>query len=358
MSKDSNQSQQSEEVDLGQLFKLIGNAFERFFNFIGSIFKGLFNLIIMFLLFVKKHIVILGIAGIVGLAIGIYLDLNKDSTYISSMVVEPNFNSVQQLYNNVNFYNELAAASDSSGLAQAFSISKKEAISIKGFKVESYSDENQKVQLFDKFVRSLDTTTQKAIDMKAYLENFNSLDARFHTVSVLANNNTIAKKIQPAIINSISRNDYFNLQKEISDVNLELQDNLYKKQIEEIDSLQKLYKRVMLKEAERSVSGTNISLGDNGSKQNKELSLINKMDELKSSLVELNEERANKSSILNVISDFPKKGVKVKGFINSNKFDTTRHENGAKGMFVRFDGSVAMLTQAEAHLAVNDPAKL
>lgn len=76
----------------------------------------------------------------------------------------------------------------------------------------------------------------------------------------------------------------------------------------------------MLKEADRSMSGTNISLGENGGKDNKELALINKMDALKVSLVELNEDRANKSSILNVISDFPKKGVKVKGLLKSNKF--------------------------------------
>lgn len=320
MSKDSKQQQQSEEVDLGQLFKLIGNAFERFFNFIGSIIKGLFNLIIMFLLFIKKHIVILGITGFVGLAMGIYLDFNKDSTYISTMVVEPNFNSVQQLYNNVNFYNELAAVRDSLALAQAFSISSEEATSIKGFSVESYSDENQKVQLFDKFVRSLDSTTQKAIDMEAYLKNFNSLDARFHSVSIFATDNSIAKKLQPSIINSISKNNYFTLQKEISDINIELQNSIYNKQIAEIDSLQLLYKRVMLKEADRSMSGTNISLGENGGKDNKELALINKMDALKVSLVELNEDRANKSSILNVISDFPKKGVKVKGLLKSNKF--------------------------------------
>lgn len=320
MSKELPQPQASEEVDLGQLFKLIGNAFNRFFNFIASIFKGIFGLIISFLLFIQKHFVKFVISGVVGLGIGIYLDLNKETTYMSSMVVEPNFNSVQQLYNNVSFYNELAGARDSLALAEAFNISIKEASSIKGIKVESYSDENQKVQLFDKFVRSLDTATQKTINMKAYLENFNSFDARFHTVSVIATNNDIAKKIQPSIINSISRNDYFVLQKSISDINIKLQDSIYKKQINEIDSLQLLYKRVMLKEADRSIDGTNINLGENGAKDNKELSLINKMDDLKLSLVRLNEERANKSSILNVISDFPRKGVKEKGILKSFKF--------------------------------------
>ncbi len=320
MNKDTPQTQQSEEVDLGQLFKLIGNAFERFFKFIGSIFKGIFHVIILFLLFIQEHIIKLAIVGIIGLSVGFYLDLKKEDKFISTMVVEPNFNSVQQLYNNIKFYDELAKAKDSSALSEALDISIKEAFSIKEFTVESYSDENQKVQLFDKFVRSLDTTTQKAIDMEAYLENFNSFDARFHTISVITTDNTVAKQIQPAIINSISRNEYFNLQKDINDINIKLQDSLYKKQITEIDSLQVLYKKVMLKEADRPMEGTSISLGENGGKENKELSLLNKIDQLKTSLVELNEERANKSSILNVISDFPRKGVEVKGFLNSNKF--------------------------------------
>lgn len=316
----NNNNSSSEEVDLGQLFQLIGNGFRKFFNFIGDIFKGIFNIIIHFLLFIQKHFLKFAIAGIVGLAIGVYLDMVKEPTYISTMVVEPNFNSVQQLYNNVNFYNELAEAKDSTALAEALDISENEASHIKEFMVESYSDENQKVLLFDKFVRSLDTTTQKAIDMEKYLLNFNSLDARFHTISVTATNNSIAKKIQPSIINSISRNEYFNLQKSISDINIELQDSMYNKQIAEIDSLQLLYKRVMIKEADNPMQGTNISLGENGGKENKELALINKMEELKTSLVELNEERANKSSILNVISAFPRRGVEVKGLWNSNKF--------------------------------------
>ena len=124
MSNELPQPQASEEVDLGQLFKLIGNAFNKFFRFIASIFKGLFHLIILFLLFIQKHFIKFTVVGIIGLAIGIYLDLNKETNYISTMVVEPNFNSVQQLYNNVDFYNELASAQDSTALADAFNISK------------------------------------------------------------------------------------------------------------------------------------------------------------------------------------------------------------------------------------------
>ena len=71
MSNELPQPQASEEVDLGQLFKLIGNAFNKFFRFIASIFKGLFHLIILFLLFIQKHFVKFAIIGFIGLVIGI-----------------------------------------------------------------------------------------------------------------------------------------------------------------------------------------------------------------------------------------------------------------------------------------------
>lgn len=310
----------SEEIDLGQLFQLIGNGFKKFFRFIGNIFKGIFHVLILFLLFLQKNFLKFVITALIGLALGIYLDMTKIPKYVSTMVVEPNFNSVQQLYNNINFYNELAQAEDSTALAEALGISVKEAAYIKEFTVDSYSDENQKVQLFDKFVRSLDSTTKKTIDMEKYLKNFNSFDARFHTISVIATNNMVAKKIQASIIGSISRNEYFQLQQNISDRNINLQDSLYKKQLMEVDSLQQLYKRVMVKEAEKPMQGTSINLGQGEGKENKELALINEVERLKENLVLLNTERANKSSILNVISAFPRRGVEVKGILNSYKF--------------------------------------
>ncbi|MBL7471749.1 hypothetical protein [Robertkochia sediminum] len=310
----------AEEIDLGQLFKLIGDGFRKLFNFIGGIFKGLFGFLLQFLLFIQKHFLKFVIAGVLGVILGVVAENFTNTKYVSTMVVEPNFNSVQQLYNNVNFYNELAAVRDSVSLAEALEISVAEAATLREFSIESYADENQKVRLFDQFVRELDTTTQKTINMERFMENFNSLDARFHNISVVATDPFIAQKTRPAILNSISRNDYFKLQKNITQINLDLQDEIIKKQLAEIDSLQELYKRVMEKEAEKPLQGTNISLGENGSQQNKELALINQIDELKASMVSLNQEKANKSSIINVISDFPRRGVELKGLANNLVF--------------------------------------
>lgn len=309
----------SDEIDLGQLFQIIGRGFQRFFNFIGSIFKWIFHIIILFLLFVQKNIIVLATAVVVGGVIGYFLDTTTPEKYVSRMVVEPNFNSVQQLYNNIAFYNDLATAKDSVALATALNITDREAASIMEIFVDSYSDENQKIKLFDEFIRDLDTTTVKAIDFENYLENFNSMDARFHRISLISTDNRVAKKTQSAIINSISVNDYFKLQKRINDENLALQDTIYKKQLAEIDSLQNLYRTVLVKEADKPMQGTNINLAEGGESTNRELALVQEKDILKEKLVALNRERANKSTIINVISDFPTRGVEQKGILKSYK---------------------------------------
>ncbi|WP_421804498.1 hypothetical protein [Flagellimonas sp.] len=314
------QQNNSDEIDLGQLFQMIGRGFQKFFNFIASIFKGIFHLIMLFLLFVQKNIIIIGAAVILGGVGGFILDKIIPERYISRMVVEPNFNSVQQLYNNIAFYNDLAKAQDSVALATALNITEHEAASIKEIFTDSYSDENQKIKLFDQFIKELDTTTIKAIDYENYLQNFNSMDARFHQISLISTNNRVAKKAQPAIINSISVNEYFKLQKRINDENLKLQEEIYKNQLTEIDSLQSLYRTVLVKEADKPMQGTSINLAEGGESKGRELALVQEKDVLKEKLVELNEERANKSTIINVISDFPTRGVELKGIWNSYKF--------------------------------------
>ena len=78
MSKELPPPQQSEEVDLGQLFKMIGNAFERFFKFLGNIFYSLFLAFVWFVFFIKRHLIKFIIAAIIGIAIGLVFEKTKE----------------------------------------------------------------------------------------------------------------------------------------------------------------------------------------------------------------------------------------------------------------------------------------
>jgi hypothetical protein len=219
-------------------------------------------------------------------------------------------------------------------------ISVSDASQIKNFDILPYSDENQKIQLFDEFIRNLDTSTIKAIDFNNYLKNFNSLDARFHQISLESYDRSLAKKVQSAILNSIANNNYFKLQKQANDTNLELQSDLYAKQLEEIDELLYFYQELMLKQAEFPMQGTNINLAGQEETRSKELSLLEERERIKRRIIELNEEQAYKASIINVISDFPTQGAELDGFWD-------------RYMFVLPLGLLALMTMILALIGLN-----
>ena len=84
-SKDN--SPQTDEIDLGQLLKLIGQGFQRGF-------RGF----LMVFLYLKKHLLILVILGIVGLAIGYGLTKIISKKQKIEVIVKPNMESKNYLY--------------------------------------------------------------------------------------------------------------------------------------------------------------------------------------------------------------------------------------------------------------------
>jgi hypothetical protein len=310
----------NEEVDLGQLFRLIGNAFDKLFRFIKSIFKGLFNLLMLSLIFTQKHYIKFVIAGVIGLALGFYLEKQRGVLYESKMIVEPNFFSTNQLYNNINFYNTLAQEKDTLNLSRVFNLSKlEEAGSIFGVNIEPYVNENIKIQQFNEFVTRLDTTTIKSVTYEDYLKNYDDLSARYHEITFKSSNKLVAKKVESLIVESIDYNDYFKLQKEVSDKNIEITDNILNEQLISLDTLQEVYKKVLVESAKVQNLGTSINLADGNNSQNKELQLLAKREFVKDEITDLNLERARRNKTINIISDFPDSGAKVGGLANNLK---------------------------------------
>ena len=111
MSNNSPESQPSEEVDLGQLFKLIGNAFNRFFNFIGSIFNKLFLAFVWLVFFTKKHFIKIVLAGVLGFAYGFIKQKTGDPVYKSDIIIKQNYKTGENLYNSLIFLNNPSLSS-------------------------------------------------------------------------------------------------------------------------------------------------------------------------------------------------------------------------------------------------------
>ena len=123
MSKDIQQQPQSEEVDLGQLFKLIGNAFQRFFDFIASIFKGLYKVILLFLIHVNNRLRWYALSVILGVILGLVLDYISEEKYGANVFIETNYSSSHQVYENMKYLHQLAHVDqDSTELARKLQI--------------------------------------------------------------------------------------------------------------------------------------------------------------------------------------------------------------------------------------------
>jgi len=312
----SNQTN-NEEVDLGNLFRIIGQGISNVLNAVASFFKFLFHYLILLLLFLRNNALKLGIAALVGGGIGLFLDVYYPKVYSSSMIVEPNFNSTQQLYNNINFYHDLVKQKDSDVLGSVLGISSEDASKLKGFYIVPIKNENEKLEHFDDFIGSVDTTTVNNIDIKEFKRNFTDYDYKYHKIKVRSEINDIYSKISNPIINSIANNDYFKNQKQINDENLMVNEQLLKKSLIEIDTLRKIYNEVLIKEANKVESGTTITLAQ-GIKKTEEIELFEESLELNEELIENNKVKANTTEILNVVSSFNKVGTEERNFLKKN----------------------------------------
>lgn len=304
----------SEEIDLGQLFKLIGDAINAFFNRIYNSLKAIYHLFILCVLFFRVHFFKFCLATVLGIGLGGYLDYNTLRVYKSSMIVQANFNSVRQLYSNIEFYNQLVKEEEIEELAKILDIPQSAAKSIIDIEITALVDRVQKIKQFNEFIKDLDSVTRKNIDYQDYLKNFNDINAEFHKIQIEATAPEIAKQCQKVIVTSIKNNEYFKLQKEVNDNNLAVRDTIISKQLKEIDELQSLYKEVRLLEAQQQPEGegtTTINLGDNKTEQMPELELFKEIEKLKEEKTEVNIEKANTRNTINIVSDFPNRGVLI-----------------------------------------------
>ncbi|GAA3605323.1 hypothetical protein GCM10022396_23340 [Flavivirga amylovorans] len=307
----------SEEIDLGQLFKLIGNAINTFFNRIAFILKTIFHLFIVTLLFFKGHFLKFSLATFLGVGVGGYIDYTASPLYKSVMIIQSNFNSTRQLYSNIDFYNQLVKNQETKELSEVLHISQSIAKSIKNIEITGVSDEIQKLKQFGEFIKNLDSVTLKNVDYQDYLQEFNDINAEFHQeVQIEATAPETAKQCQKGIVTSIENNEYFKLQKKVNEDNIMVIDSMIKKQQREINKLQSFYKEIRLLEAQQPVGATNINLTDNKIERISEIELFNQIKKLKEEEVKLNIEKAKTKSTVNIISEFPERGILKNDFFS------------------------------------------
>ena len=316
----TNHNKNEEEIDLGSLFVIIGKGFKNFFNFIGNIFKEIFHFLITILIFLKKNLVKISVAAILGLIAGIFLEINRPTQYVSELLVEPNFRSTKQLYSNISFYNDLVKQKDTTTLKTIFGLEKNTAGALKKFEIEPIIVENDIINSYDNFITEVDTATVSSYKYEKFKASFTDFDYKIHRINVVSEKKDVFRKIGNTIISLVEKSEYFSKSKEILNENLNRTDSIYRQNLSQLDSLRKVYMQVILQESKKVTGGTNIDLGSTSEKAPKELELFETHRKLNYDLKKLAKEKANTYNVINVISNFQQVGQQVKGITKNYAF--------------------------------------
>jgi hypothetical protein len=306
MNKDTQERSNTEEVDLGQLFKLIGNAFNRFFRFIGSILNGLFLGFVWVVFFIKKNAVKILIAAILGVGFGFYKEKIAKPIYRSSAIVKQNYNTGKNLYELIGYYNKLINEKDTVTLKNNLNISPLLATSIKSIQIKPNIVETQMMKNYDNYIKSLDSTFASTIDYKTYFDNINPYEFMEQQLSVNVEKKINANPIFENIVKNINNTDYFKRENE-KDINqLNNRDAALKQILTKADSLQNMYKRVLEMQADKTSTGAQTSVTIEGSDQidkTKEFELYKSEIDIRRELVLIQREREDREVILEIVSN-------------------------------------------------------
>ncbi|MFD2551519.1 hypothetical protein ACFSQP_06795 [Bizionia sediminis] len=309
---ETNKPNNSEEVDLAQLFRLFGNAFGKLANFISDIFKAIFSVIIFALRAIIVNFKIIVVSMVLAGILGYVLERQKPVIYTSSMLIRPYFESKFQFVTNMGYYNALLENKKYTTIAELFEISEEEASAIKDFEIETGPEtENDKLLQYSMFLDNLDSTRVKPISYEQFVENRTIYSGELFQITVHATKNDIFPKLENGITNSFT-NSYSLKRMQKRDSLLTIQQNNIVSQLKQVDSLQQIYIKVLENDSksqgsEFSIGGESFSLG-NDRANTKEYELLEKEIQLRNELKELQEKKVDEDVFFDVISNFQKIG--------------------------------------------------
>lgn len=305
MSTNSNEPNKPEEVDLGQIFKLIGNAVDRFFKFLISIFKNIFLAFIWTIFLIKKHIILLSLASLFGILIGFFLTKTSKPKFESSVTVVQNYPTGENLYNSVSYYNDLVKQKDYSTLSAVLNMEIKRAEPILSFEVKPLVSDNDKLFAFNNYIIELDSLAASKIEYEDFLKNNEDYTHKHQQIIIKSTLRSSFKSVFSSIVESINLNPYF-----VNEQSKDFTELTQKKAALELaliksDSLQSTYKRVLEREIiDNKSSEIGITFeGSNDLEKTKEFDLYLSDLAIREKLVELERELLDKQYIIETISN-------------------------------------------------------
>jgi hypothetical protein len=300
----TNTTPPSEEVDLGQLFKMIGSAFNRLFQFIGSIFKHLFLAFVWIVFFLKKRALVFSSALVLGLILGFFVERNSEKYYKSTFSLKQNYETGEKLYNSVDFYNGLLKDKDYDVLAQNLGIKKETAEDIIRIELQPIVTDNDKILMFNKYIKQLDSLAASKVDYQDYINNIATYKYKFQKLIITSKGREKFKNVFENIIKSITESTFFINEQNKDLSQFQSQKLAIERSLLQSDSLQRTYKRVLEQQIDPKIS-SEIGItfeGNNDKNKTREYDLYKNDIELRRERVIIDRQIKDKANIIDIIS--------------------------------------------------------
>jgi len=306
-------SHSSEEADIGEVFSLIGGAFDKLFKFFGVVFNKLFLGFVWLVFFLKKHFLKIIIAAVIGFGIAMIQNKISGSSFISTVTVKQNYNTGENLYDLIEYYNSLSSQKDSLALNKKLAISTSEAANILTFSIEPIVNENNRIKSYDLYIKTLDSTLASNIDYDMYINNTMLHDYTYQKILIETKQSRDMLAVFESMVNKINSSEFFKNLQERDLTELQNREQAIKEGLIESDSLKSTYKRVLEQTFEREKSKssqTSITIeGSDKPKITKEFELYQNDLALRREIVEIQRQKQEKENVVEIVSSEFTSGV-------------------------------------------------
>jgi hypothetical protein len=284
-----NSPTQSDEIDLTQLFRMIGRGFSNLGNGIVYGLAGLRNL------FFNNRLFFVGII-IIGLVLGAaYSELLKKKYYKSTMVLGCDYLNTQILENTVEKINLLCEENEREGLSELLSIDQTTAKNIQKFEFEPFVSEDDVVEMEVLREQLNNVASEKKEVVDKVLKKLTVVNKNAYEISALVYDPEIVKPLEKALINYFRNNEYIKRRIAINKLNLSSRKQKLISDSRKLDSLKNVLFQNYQTLGKTSRGSNNVILGEEG--------LTNPLDVFRQGL-ELNKEILEIDERLYVQPDF------------------------------------------------------
>ncbi|MRT15448.1 hypothetical protein F3C99_00575 [Vitellibacter sp. q18] len=267
-----------DEIDLGYLF-----------NKISDLFRSIIRLLFLIISFFIKYIIVIVILILVGVAIGYYFDNNKKEVFDNQLIVIPNFESTQYLYDKVEALSSKLRNRDTEFLSETIGANYTELIAIEAEPIVDIfsfaATSRDRVDLF-----KVVTDKQDIPDYVKDPQNFQYF--KYHHINVRIRGKEHSKEIIGAIEKYFNENAHFTEYMKVSRESTQFRIETSERTLSQIDSVLKAAAWI-----DKSKSSMPAVMVNDNSQLN---DVIESKDRMLFNLLKLNMQKVDEQSIIKV----------------------------------------------------------